>query len=110
MTLTKIVVVLAVALLGLLCWLAAMGMGAAREGLISFFALAALVAGGNLLSGRGGHYGAGARSSAPVPASPGAAVPIEAELHGAGGAGPGAGDHAPEVGEPEPTGRDEPTP
>lgn len=57
MTFTKAVVLGAVALFGFVCWLAASGFGAAREGLISLVALVVLVGGGNLLSGRGGHYG-----------------------------------------------------
>lgn len=62
MTFTKIAVIGGLVLLGLVCWLAAVGLGAAREGLISFFALVVLVGGGNLLAGRGGPYG---RRSAP---------------------------------------------
>lgn len=57
MTFTKIAVVGGLVLLGFVCWLAASGFSAAREGLISFFVLAALVGGGNLLAGRGGPYG-----------------------------------------------------
>jgi hypothetical protein len=57
MTFTKIAVVGGLVLLGFVCWLAASGFGAAREGLISFFVLVALVGGGNLLAGRAGPYG-----------------------------------------------------
>ncbi len=57
MTFTKAVVLGALALFGFVCWLAASGFGAAREGLISLVALVVLVGGGNLLAGRGGHYG-----------------------------------------------------
>jgi hypothetical protein len=56
-TFTKAVVLAALALLGFVCWLAASGFGAAREGLISLVALVVLVGGGNLVAGRGGHYG-----------------------------------------------------
>ena len=51
MTFTKIAVAIGLVLLGFACWLAASGVGAAREGLVSLGALVALVAGGNLLSG-----------------------------------------------------------
>jgi hypothetical protein len=57
MTFTKIAVVGGIVLFGFVCWLAASGFGAAREGLISFLVLVALVGGGNLLAGRGGPYG-----------------------------------------------------
>lgn len=57
MTYTKVAVVGCLALLGFVCWLAASGLGAAREGVISLFALVLLVGGGNLLSGRAGSYG-----------------------------------------------------
>lgn len=52
MTFTKIAVGFGLALLGFLCWMAVIGVDAVREGLISVFALAVLVAGGNLLAGR----------------------------------------------------------
>lgn len=67
MTCTKIAVVGFLALLGFVCWLAAAGFGAAREGLISLVALALLVGGGNLLSGRASPYG---RRGAPRPPGP----------------------------------------
>jgi len=72
MTFTKIAVAAGVVLLGLACWLAAAGFGAAREGLISLFALAVLVGGGNLLAGRSsGKSPSGAPSGANGgPASP----------------------------------------
>ncbi len=64
MTFTKVAVVGCLALLGFVCWLAASGLGAAREGLISLFALVLLVGGGNFLAGRTGSYGrTGARGS-----------------------------------------------
>ena len=69
MTFTKIAVLGGLALLGLVCWLAASGAGAAREGLVSLVALVALVAGGNALAGRARPYAR--RSSAP-PRDPGA--------------------------------------
>lgn len=67
MTMTKIAVAGALVLLAFLCWLAAAGLGAAREGLVSFFALVVLVAGGNLLSGRAGPYGGYGRRHQEVP-------------------------------------------
>lgn len=71
MTFTKIAVVGGLLLFGLVCWLAASGFGAAREGVISFVALVALVAGGNLLSGRGGPYSRRRPTAGdPVPAEP----------------------------------------
>lgn len=69
MTFTKIVVACGVALLGFLCFLAAKGMTAVTEGLITLFALAVLVAGGNLLSGKG-MYGARRRPAASVTEEP----------------------------------------
>jgi len=51
MTFTKIAAAIGLALLGFVFWLAASGVGAAREGLVSLIALVVLVAGGNLLSG-----------------------------------------------------------
>ncbi|HTX63534.1 MAG TPA: hypothetical protein VMD28_07820 [Acidimicrobiales bacterium] len=57
MTFTKVAVVGGLALLGFVCWLAASGLGVAREGLISLCALVLLVGGGNLLSGRPGSSG-----------------------------------------------------
>ncbi len=57
MTFTKVAVVGGLALLAVVCWLAVSGLGVAREGLISFFALVLLVGGGNLLSGRAGSRG-----------------------------------------------------
>jgi hypothetical protein len=56
MTFTKIAVAGGLALLGFVCWLAASGVGPAREGLVSLVALVALVAGGNLLAGRARAY------------------------------------------------------
>jgi hypothetical protein len=56
-TFTKVAVVACLGLLGFVCWLAASGFGAAREGLISLFVLVLLVGGGNLFSGRSGSYG-----------------------------------------------------
>ncbi|MGH8987895.1 MAG: hypothetical protein ACRDXC_04750 [Acidimicrobiales bacterium] len=72
MTFTKVAVVAFLALLGFSCWLAASGFGAAREVLISLVVLVVLVGGGNLLSGRGGHYG---RRGAPSSRDPGATEP-----------------------------------
>lgn len=74
MTFKKVAVVGLLALLGFGCWLAASGFGAAREGLISLFALVLLVAGGNLLSGRGGPYG---RRGASVARERAAAEPVD---------------------------------
>ncbi len=59
MTFTKVAIAGFLALLGFLCWLAVSGFGAARELLISLFALVLLVGGGNLLAGRSGAYGRG---------------------------------------------------
>jgi hypothetical protein len=67
MTFTKVAIVGCVALLGFVCWLAASGLGAAREGLISLFALVLLVGGGNFLAGRSGSYG---RHGAPAGGDP----------------------------------------
>lgn len=69
MTFTKIVAACGVVLLGFLCFLAAKGMTAVTEGLITLFALVALVAGGNLLSGRGA-YGARRGPAASAPQQP----------------------------------------
>ena len=74
MTFKKVAVAGFLALLGFACWLAASGFGAAREGLISFFALVVLVGGGNLLAGRGGPYGGRRASAAREPA---AAEPLD---------------------------------
>jgi hypothetical protein len=52
---TKVAVVAGIALLGFCCWLAAVGVGVMREGLISLGALVVLVGGGNWLSGRRTH-------------------------------------------------------
>lgn len=71
MTFTRIAVIGGLVLLGLVCWLAVAGFGAAREGLISFFALVLLVGGGNLLAGRGGRYGRRSAPEARGAASPG---------------------------------------
>jgi hypothetical protein len=51
---TKIAVILGVALLGVACWMAVIGVRAASEGLLTVFALVVLVGGGNYLSGRSG--------------------------------------------------------
>ncbi len=79
MTFTKVAIAGFLALLGFLCWLAVSGFGAARELLISLFALVLLVGGGNLLAGRSGAHGrsgaygrggpAGARGT-PAPPGP----------------------------------------
>ncbi len=69
MTFTKIAVIGGVVVFGFVCWLAAAGFGAAREGVISLIALAVLVGGGNLLSGRGGPYGRRSGPPAPEPAT-----------------------------------------
>lgn len=74
MTFTKVAVAGFLALLGFVCWLAASGFGAAREGLICLLALVLLVGGGNLLSGRGGSYarrGTSAVRDHAAPAAPG---------------------------------------
>ncbi|MDA8310048.1 MAG: hypothetical protein M0Z46_05455 [Actinomycetota bacterium] len=80
MTVTKVAAVGCLALLGFVCWLAAAGVGPAREGLISVFALVVLVGGGNLLSGRAGTYG-GRRT--PALRDPGAPEPdgLDAARH-----------------------------
>ena len=52
MTVTRLAVIGGVAVLGIVCWLAAIGFSAATEGLVTVFALVVLVAGGNLLAGR----------------------------------------------------------
>lgn len=52
MTYTKFAIGFGLAFLGFLCWMAAVGVSAVREGLISVFVLAVLVAGGNWLAGR----------------------------------------------------------
>lgn len=70
MTFTKIAVVCGVALFGFVCWLAASGFAAAREGVISFVALVVLVGGGNLLAGRAGPYGRRSAAASPEPTSP----------------------------------------
>lgn len=54
MTFTKVAIVVGLALLAVVIWLAVSGLGVAREGLVSLFALVLLVGGGNLLSGRAG--------------------------------------------------------
>lgn len=55
MIFTKVAVAGGIVLLGFLCWLAAVGVSAVREVLISVFALVVLVGGGNWLSGRSAH-------------------------------------------------------
>lgn len=49
---TKIAIALGVVLLGVACWMAVIGVSAASEGLLTVFALVALVAGGNYMAGR----------------------------------------------------------
>lgn len=58
MTFTRIALAGGVVLLGVLCWLAAIGFTAATEILVTVFALFVLVGGGNWLSGRSGRPGA----------------------------------------------------
>jgi hypothetical protein len=65
-TFTKVVAACGVVLLGFLCFLAAKGMTAVTEGLVTLFALVVMVAGGNLLSGRGA-YGARRSPAASMP-------------------------------------------
>ena len=79
MTFTKIAVFAGAALLGLICWLAVSGVGAAREGLVSLVALVALVAGGNALAGRPRPY---ARRSAASPRDPAASGPAAGRSSG----------------------------
>ncbi len=55
MIVTKIAIGAGIVVLGFCCWLAAVGVGAVREGLISLCALVVLVGGGNWLSGRSAH-------------------------------------------------------
>ncbi len=74
----KVAAVGLLALLGFACWLAS-EFGAAREGLISLFALVVLVGGGNLLSGRGGP---GSRRGAPSARETAAAEPVDGVAHG----------------------------
>lgn len=59
---TKIAIALGVVLLGVACWMAAIGVSAATEGLLTVFALLVLVGGGNYLAGRS------APSRRPLPA------------------------------------------
>lgn len=84
MTFTRAVVVACIALFGFVCWLAASGLGAAREGLISLVALVVLVGGGNLLSGRGGHYGRRPSSASRDGATPEPGSPAAPGVPGAG--------------------------
>lgn len=74
MIFTKIAIAGSVVLLGFLCFLAAKGMTIVTEGLVTVVALFAFIAGGNLLSGRGGH-GGHRPAAPPVPTEmPGAAA------------------------------------
>lgn len=94
MTFTRIVIAAGVVLLGFLCFLAAIGMTVVTEGLVTVFALVVLIAGGNLLAGRGGAYGRaghGGGSRAPM-------VTAEGDGGTAGAATQDAGDR-PEHGE-----------
>jgi hypothetical protein len=70
-TFTKVAVVGFLALVGFVCWLAAAGFGAAREGLICLLVLVLLVGGGNLLSGRSGPHGRRGGSALRDNAAPG---------------------------------------
>lgn len=49
---TKVAIVLGLVVLGIACWMAVIGVGAASEGLLTVCALFVLVAGGNLVAGR----------------------------------------------------------
>lgn len=71
MIVTKIALGAGVAVLGLVIWLAVIGVPAAGEGLITLVALVLLVAGGNALGGRSsyGSRRAGRADVDPVPLS-----------------------------------------
>jgi hypothetical protein len=66
---TKIALGAGVVMVGVVIWLAVIGVGAAGEGLITVVALVLLVAGGNALGGRSSYGGRrGSRADAePVP-------------------------------------------
>jgi hypothetical protein len=55
MVLTKIAIALGVLALGFGCFLALLGVNAASEGIVTLVVLVVLVAGGNLLAGRGSY-------------------------------------------------------
>lgn len=69
MTFTRLALIGGVVVLGLVCWLAAIGLQAATEGLVTVVTLVVLVAGGNWLAGRGTPR----RAPVALPGSPGAA-------------------------------------
>jgi len=59
---TRIATVLAVMLVGLMCWLAAAGFGPVYPFLITAIVMVVLVGGGNLIQGRSPPYGGHGRA------------------------------------------------
>lgn len=89
---TKIAIALGVVLLGVACWMAAIGITAVTEGLLTVFALLVLVAGGNYLAGRS------APSRRPVAAGVARPPAPDAPPEGQGDQGsPDEQDHRPPV-------------
>lgn len=72
---TKIAVALGIVLLGVACWMAAIGVRAASEGLITLFALVVLVGGGNYLAGRSRSRQSPVAPVTPAPTTP-ASFPV----------------------------------
>ncbi len=82
---TKIAIAMGVVLLGVACWMAAIGVRAVSEGLLTLFALVVLVGGGNYLAGRTGARRGPAPARVPDPPVPG---PPAKGAKGAPDAGP----------------------
>lgn len=91
MIVTKIAIAVGLVVLGIACWMAVIGIGAAAEGLLTVFALVVLVAGGNLLAGRTTSN----RTPLPVPGSPDLDAPDHGEHEE--GQHEGQRDHRPDV-------------
>lgn len=85
---TKLALGLGALFLAFLIWLALMGVPVVGEGLITVFVLFALVAGGNLLSGRG--RGRSRRAASELEPRPLRPAPSPPEAGGDGAEDPGA--------------------